>query len=482
MTVRDRLVLTFLVVVTVLVLPPLYAALRFGQMRELAVDDRAGHAGAAVALGRVQTAAADVDRLLRSYAATPSPALERSLRDGMTRLSGAAQAVGTAGYADEADPLLADVDALAAAVQGVLGLVDDRRLALATDSVLALRPALDEVRRQVDQVAAAVDTRAASDFRRADDIARSGRDMTLLAMGAALAAAVAMAFWTTRGLAGPLRRLDGAMSDVAAGTFVAPADLPYDRRDEIGRLASSFRTMTGRLEELDRLRAEFLGVAGHEMKTPVNVIRGYTELIEEELATDLTEHQADVLRRIGEQTTVLTRLVSRLMDLSRLESGHVDLEREPTRIDDLLLGLERRYEILARRKDVDLTVARDPGGPEWVDVDMDRVRDEVLGNLVSNALEFTPAGGWVRVEARAGPRGVLVEVADSGPGIPPEHRDHIFERYYQVRRSRTVGSGLGLAIARHLAEAHGGRIHLADADPDPPGTGAVFHLHLPTLP
>jgi signal transduction histidine kinase len=275
-----------------------------------------------------------------------------------------------------------------------------------------------------------------------------------------------------------LERLQRALSQVADGDYTAPVDLPYEQKGELGELSTSFRGMAQRLAELDQLKAEFLAVAGHELKTPINVIRGYTELIEEELSGEVTPHQREILDGIAEQTRSMTRMVSHLMDISRLEAGDFPMERERVLLEDLLLGLQRSAEVLARRRGIELTVEILPDAPDEVHVDVDLVRDEVLGNIVSNALRFTPDDGHIRIRAWAQDGGVTIEVADSGPGIPDDHRPHVFEKYYQAERSRAMGSGLGLAIAREVVEVHGGRIHLAD-DVDGELSGAVFRVWLP---
>ena len=476
MTVRDRLVLTFFLVVSILILPSLYAIVRLGELRELAVGDRARHAQTTVALGQVQTAVAEVDRFLRTYVAMPSRPLQSSLDASLTALEVAAREVAESGYEEESRRLVTEVEVLSATVPEVLELVEAGRMGAATNLVLMLDGRVDAVRREVVSVAAAVDRRAGRDFRRADAISSAGRDTVLVATVVALVLSILLGAWTTRGLASPLQRLRSAMADVTDDDgFAPPEDLPYDRRDEIGALAESFRTMTLRLGELDRLKVEFLGVASHELKTPINVIRGYAELIEEELHSELTENQADILHRIAEQTQAMSRMVSRLMDISRLETGNLGMEPEPVLVQDLLLGLERRFEVLALERGVDFVVTRDPAAPRTLEVDVDLVRDEVLGNLIANALKFTPDGGAVRVDAGPEGDGLLIQVSDTGPGIPEEHRPYIFERYYRVERTRGVGTGLGLAISRQVAEAHGGWVRLVDGS----GGGATFQVFLP---
>ena len=215
---------------------------------------------------------------------------------------------------------------------------------------------------------------------------------------------------------------------MADGNYAPPRDLPYGRGDEIGDLARSFRGMTQRLEDLDRLKTEFVGVASHELKTPINVIRGYTELIEEELAGELTQHQRDILDRIAEQTRSMAKMVSRLMDISKLETGKYQMDLEVVLVQDLLLGLVRSYELLADERGIKLHSEVLPETPDRVEVDVDLFRGEVLGNLITNALRFAPEGGEVRVLARREEEGVLFEVADNGPGIPRRHRPHVFKK------------------------------------------------------
>jgi signal transduction histidine kinase len=172
-------------------------------------------------------------------------------------------------------------------------------------------------------------------------------------------------------------------------------------------------------------------------------------------------------------------MVSRLMDISKLETGRYQMELEVVLVQDLLLGLVRGYELLAGERDIKLDTEILPDTPDDVEVDVDLFRDEVLGNLISNALRFAPEGGEVRVKARPEAGGVLFEVSDNGPGISRRHRAHIFKKYYQAERSQAMGSGLGLAISRELVEAHGGWINLGERVPGGLG-GAVFNVWVPT--
>jgi len=475
MKVRDRLVLTFLLVGLLLSLPSFFAASRLADLRDLAVVERAHHAEAALALGGLEAGLAELDRYLVSYVAAPDSILRTSVLRAMETLWTQVERIDQAGYGDASGELEAGLGGLAEGTSRVDSMVRAGRLEDATDAFFSLQPSIREVRNGLADLARIVDARASSDFRRAEEISRTARETTLLTVLLGLTVAVILTGWTTRALWSPLERLRRALFQVTEGDHSAPEDLPYDRKDEIGELSVSFRAMVQRLAELDRLKAEFVGVAGHELKTPINVIRGYTGLIEEELAGELTGPQRAILDGIAEQTRSMTRMVSRLMDISRLESGAYALAVEVMSVRDLLFGLERAFEVIAREKDISLTIDVAPDAAVDVIVDVDLFRDEVLGNLVANALRFASSGGEVRVRARREGEGVLIEVADSGPGIQPEHRPFVFDKYYQAERSRAMGSGLGLAIAKEFAEAHGVWIRLPSDAQDGLG-GAVFQV------
>jgi len=480
MKVRDRLVLTFLLVGVFLSLPSFFAAARLGRLRDLATVERAHHAEAALALGGLEAHLAELDRFLRSYVAAPDPSLRGSVFETLGNLRAEVERIRHAGYPDAAEGLDGELVALQTNTEGIDSLVQSGQLRAATDRFFTVQPSITEVRDGLEALARTVDERASADFQRAEEISDAARGTTLLTVLLGLAVAVVITGWTTRALWSPLERLRRALSQVAEGDHSAPVDLPYERKDEIGELSASFRAMVRRLSELDRLKAEFVGVAGHELKTPINVIRGYTALIEEELAGELTTPQREILDGIAEQTRSMTRMVSRLMDISRLETGSYDLDLEVIPGRDLLFGLERAFEVLATRRAIRLSIEVASDTPLNVKVDIDLFRGEVLGNLVANALRFAPSGGEVRVRARAEAGGVLFEVADSGPGIHPDHQAFVFEKYYQAERSRALGSGLGLAIAKEFAEAHGGWVRLAADVPDGLG-GAVFHVWIPAV-
>jgi signal transduction histidine kinase len=307
-------------------------------------------------------------------------------------------------------------------------------------------------------------------------ISAAALSTTLLALLIGGAAVFAIGWWATHGLTTPVRRLRRAMVAVADGNYVVPEDLPYERPDEIGDLARSFRWMAQHLAKLDKMKAEFISIATHELKTPINVISGYSELMEEEIYGPLSEEQQQALQTIRDQTLVLTRLVNQLLDVSRLEAGGLQLEMNDVVIEDLLASLERAFGILAKRKDITLLFELDPNVPGSIKADPDRLRDQVLGNLLTNALKFTPEDGKIRLRVWADRSLLHFEVSDSGVGIAPDQLPLVFDKFYQIgQQARSKGAGLGLAIAREVVEAHGGRISVDSEE----NVGTTFRIELP---
>jgi signal transduction histidine kinase len=235
--------------------------------------------------------------------------------------------------------------------------------------------------------------------------------------------------------------------------------------------------MSHQLTELDKLKAEFVSVASHELKTPINVIIGYLQLLEEGVYGPLTPQQQQIHKTLGLQANGLLRLVKQLLDVSRFEAGGGRLELREIRLDALLKELESAFHVLAVQRDVDFCVEQRGALPEEVQWDLDRI-NEVLGNLLSNAFKFTPHGGSVKLTVEPHDDGVRMQVRDTGAGIPPGQLPRIFDKFYQADNqgaARTAGSGLGLAIAKQIVDAHGGAISCESR----PAMGTTFTITLP---
>lgn len=293
----------------------------------------------------------------------------------------------------------------------------------------------------------------------------------------ALLLAALIAIWLTRSISRPVYDLEKGMKAVADGDFTHRLPTIENRHDEFGRLAESYQRMTSQLAELDKLKAEFVSVASHELKTPINVIVGYLELLQENIYGELNPKQREICATLGKQAQTLTRLVKRLLDISRFEAGGGKLERRQIDLDRFLHTFESSFQVLALQREISFRVVRGDDLPGHVLWDEDRI-NEVLGNLLSNAFKFTDRGGTVELAVEGVDNEVTITVRDSGAGIPPEQLPHIFEKFYQANnqaQSSSRGTGLGLAIAREIVEAHGGTISVASSQ----GVGTTFTITLP---
>ena len=231
------------------------------------------------------------------------------------------------------------------------------------------------------------------------------------------------------------------------------------------------------LRRTETVRREFVGNVSHELRTPLASLKALVETLEEG-ALDDPPAAREFLGQMHVEVDNLAQLVQELLELSRIESGQAQLNREAVSPLSLLRAAERRLGRQAERVGVQLAVEEAPDVPA-VYADPQLV-ERVLLNLVQNALKFTPAGGTVHLTATEHEGGVRLSVSDTGIGLPAEELDRIFERFYKVDRSRASrGTGLGLAIAKHIIQAHGGRIW---AESPGEGQGASFHFTLPLAP
>lgn len=475
MTVRSKLLAGFGVTIAALLLPGLFAADRLSELQNLAVEGRARHADALLSLGRMQAALAELDRYERSFVATADENLGRSAAEALSTIVQEHGRMVDSPYEGTITALGPVVDDLSRLSRRLEELMDADRIADATTAFALMEQGLAAAERTLNAITDSINIAAQNDLVRAEALSASSRRGTLIGTVLGLIIALAVATWASTTLTQPLRRLGHAMAKVADGDFELPANLPAGRNDEIGELTTSFQVMSHRLADLNRMKAEFIGVASHELKTPINSIHGYAELIQEEYGDTAPEEYQRMVGGIAEQARVVVRLVDRLMDLSRLETGSYRMQWEQVHVEDLITGLLRGFEVLARQRSVTLISRVDEAAPKVVCMDLDLMRDEVLGNLVANALRHTPKGGRVEIEACDAPEGVAFFVTDSGPGIPEDERELIFRKYYRGDPGST-GSGLGLAIARETVQLHGGTISFEDA---PSGTGARFRVVLP---
>jgi len=227
------------------------------------------------------------------------------------------------------------------------------------------------------------------------------------------------------------------------------------------------------LRELDRLKTEFLSTVSHELRTPLSYIHGYTELL---MVREFPPGEVkEMVREIHRGSSSMVRLVDDLLDISRIESGQLSLRLAPTNLEALLRSAANVFDSQAPDHTVVADLPERPLPPAMVDPE--RIR-QVITNLLSNAVRYSPGGGEVVVRARARGGMFRVEIEDHGVGIPPEEQARVFERFYrgtEAVASGRHGSGLGLAIVKYLIEAHGGQVGVESAI----GHGSTFWFMLP---
>jgi signal transduction histidine kinase len=284
-----------------------------------------------------------------------------------------------------------------------------------------------------------------------------------------ITAALSVLVVTVRRVFTPLDDLLAAADRVAEGDYSARMAEKGPRA--VRSLSRTFNHMASRLQLTDQQRRDLLADVTHELRTPLTVVQGNLEgMLDGVYPADEAR-----LKSVLEETQVLSRLVDDLRTLALSESGALQLRREPTDLAVLINESAAAFRSQADGKGVSLKVNLE-GDLPLLDLDPERMR-QVLSNLITNALRYTPAGGSIDVVARLTPdeknRQAEIVVRDSGAGIPPEDLPHVFERYYKSRDSG--GMGLGLAIARRLVELHGGTIQAESA----PGQGTTMRVRLP---
>ncbi|SEG54118.1 Signal transduction histidine kinase [Thermomonospora echinospora] len=252
------------------------------------------------------------------------------------------------------------------------------------------------------------------------------------------------------GMTSPLRDMTAVAREMARGRY--DRRVRASSRDEVGDLARAFNAMADDLAEVDRRRRDFIANVSHELRTPISALHAQLENI----ADGVTPVRRETLQVALDQTERLGRLVAQLLDLSRVDGGGEPLHRSPFAVRPFLSDAVDQAR--TAHPQVRFTVEAPPG--LTVRADRDRLH-QVVANLLDNAARH--GRGTVTVTARASRAGLVLEVADDGPGIPPGERDRVFERFSRGDHGSDGGTGLGLAIARWAVDLHGGRIEVVDA-------------------
>ncbi len=273
-----------------------------------------------------------------------------------------------------------------------------------------------------------------------------------------------------RNLTRPLRRLTTAIQAMAAGHLEQRVDI--SSRDEIGELAGAFNSMSAQLVHSNQARRQMTADIAHELRNPLMVMTGYIEALRDGVLRP-TPERFDMMY---EEAQHLQRLVADLRILSLADAGELALNTQVVAPAVLLERVAEGYRPSAEKVGIELQIGPAESTPE-IRVDLERMV-QVLANLVSNSLRYTPSGGIITLGAHHEADGVALTVADTGQGIAPESLPRIFDRFYRADSARSQNgdeSGLGLAIVKSIVTNHGGTISVASEL----GKGSVFSIHLP---
>ncbi len=309
-------------------------------------------------------------------------------------------------------------------------------------------------------------------------LAAMRRSLLLAGLGASLIAVIA-GLWMSRSLTAPIQALAQSAARMSSGDLAARAQT--GGAGEIGQLARQFNLMADHLQasfttlaaERDALR-RFIADASHELRTPITALSSFIELLQGPAAKDSAAREEFLAESAG-QVRRLEWITRNLLDLSRFDAGLIQLDRRQVDLGDLLRSAAAPFQQRAQVQNIRLLITV-PDQP--VSVSADRARMEMaLGNLLDNALKFSPAGSQITLQGTTQGGQAQICIADEGCGIPPEDMPHIFERFYRGKTSQG-GSGLGLAIAHSIIQAHGGTIKAESQ----PGQGSRFIIALENIP
>ena len=347
-----------------------------------------------------------------------------------------------------------------------------------TEFPVRLGSELRQLEAQIAVLSRAFDETREVDAVRSIETGRQAQRVSWIVAVAALGLAAGVGFSVVRSTSRSFRRFMEATRSVAEGRFTER--LPEHRTDEFGELARSFNAMARRLEELDRLKNDFVSSVSHEIKSPIASSREIVQLLLDGIPGPLNGEQRRLLELSIRSSRRLSSMVGGLLDLARMDAGTMTYAMRRCDLKDLVERTIEEFEVAL--EDRGLRIATDFESPaEMVYCDRDRIV-QVVGNLIDNAMKFSKRGSAISVRlarAAAGAgraREVVLSVVDSGPGVPDRDKRRIFAKFQQAGTdgSKHKGVGLGLAISRSIIEAHGGRIWVEDN----PAGGAMFRFTL----
>jgi signal transduction histidine kinase len=480
MTLRSRLAVGLVSIALILVIPLLMAVQSLDRLHKQARGLQNGEFAASLLLGRLREGLNELRRVETAIALVHDSTSLETMAAQIREVRQLADSLEDYDLSSAATDVRHSVAAIARWGPEEYEAARKKRYDIAdTISARYLVPALDSAEVGVRTAEANLRERTADRIDRSAGSLRQTQVVALTGLVLAVLLAAGIGFWLTRFIIKPVSALDAGMRAVADGQLDYKLKYDTTKDHEFGHLARSFQDMASQLAELDKLKAEFVSVASHELKTPINVIIGYVQLLEEGIYGDVPANQKEVLKTVNTQANQLSRLVQQLLDVSRFEAGGGRIDPRPVDLPAMLDDLERAFAVLALQRAVRFTVTRGDDLPREVIWDKDRM-NEVLGNLLSNAFKFTNQNGEVRLSVESAGDHIEIKVRDTGAGIPPEQVSRIFEKFYQADNQRSAsaaGTGLGLAIVKGIVEAHDGRIRCESRT----GVGTTFIIDLPTM-
>jgi signal transduction histidine kinase len=373
--------------------------------------------------------------------------------------------------------------------------------ALALEALDEAEPYLTALLAAAEDLLAANDARVTTEAGLATEAAGRARMAAWIGTAGGVTGALLVGLLLWGSIHGPLRRLTQGTRELARGRF--EHRIPDRSGSEFGALARDFNHMAEQLGELEELKQDFVSHVSHELKGPLAAIQETILVLLEELPGPVNEKQRSLLELSRGSSARLSRMISDLLEVSRQEAGAAQYDPAPVPFGILVAESVSEMGPLARERGMGLDTSGIQTPGTRILADGDRLR-EVVANLVGNAIKFAPARSVVEVrscfvermpsgfppryqelEAREGAPYALLEVLDQGPGVAPEHREGIFEKFHQVSidgRKQGQGVGLGLAIARRIVEGHGGAIWVDEGEGPAGAPGACFRVVLPVRP
>jgi two-component system, OmpR family, sensor kinase len=413
-----------------------------------------------------------VDTRLRVYSALTTDELSGGTA-GSIDYDLAVASLPSLGYSDPDHPnsaigvQLADGDGTVLARSNNLGdqvlpVVSGENIVTASGGTLRILPYYFEANGQTYQLAFAQSLSSVN-----STLASMGIAILLIVAVFVTLATASVAVMIGRALS-PVKKVTATAQSIASSSDLSRRVNYRGSKDEIGQLAATFDQMIEQIDGLLRSQRSFVADASHELRGPLTVIRGNLDLLKRNLSE---EDRSESIRVLEAEMTRMTRIVNDLLVLAEVESGQLDQEQTVSLKELLLDAYERALQLAGERQ-----VVIERQEDLWVKGDAHRL-DQLIGNLVGNAIKYTPDGGTITLSLYQDGDWARLDVADTGMGIPAEHLPHIFERFYRVdkaRSRRSGGSGLGLAIVKGIAEQHGGKVSVTSE----PGKGSTFSVWL----